>query len=84
MRERIHRVRAQFVEALKAAGVSRDFSFLQRQNGMFSFTGLTQEQAIELREKYSIYIVNSGRISVAGINDKNLPKLVEAFKALVG
>ena len=48
MRDRIHNVRHQFVSALSDAGVSRDFSFLIKQKGMFSFTGLTKEQAEEL------------------------------------
>ncbi len=80
MRERIHEVRDQFVRALEAAGVGRDFSFLKEQKGMFSFTGLTKEQAIGLRQNHSIYIVDSGRINVAGITSKNLPRLVEVLK----
>jgi aspartate/tyrosine/aromatic aminotransferase len=80
MRERIHEVRDQFVRALEAAGVGRDFSFLREQKGMFSFTGLTKEQAIGLRQNHSIYIVDSGRINVAGITSKNLPRLVEVLK----
>ena len=84
MRKRIHRVRDDFVAALAAAGVSRDFGFLKQQKGMFSFTGLDQEQAVALREKYSIYIVNDGRINVAGITSDNLPYLVQSLKLLLG
>lgn len=84
MRQRIASVRSQFVDALKAAGVSRDFSFLTRQKGMFSFTGLSKEQAVELRETRSIYIVDSGRINVAGITSANLDRLVSALKSLIG
>ncbi len=84
MRTRIHRVRNDFVSALAAANVSRDFGFLKQQKGMFSFTGLNQEQAKTLREKYSIYIVNDGRINVAGITSDNLPRLVQALKSLLG
>jgi aspartate/tyrosine/aromatic aminotransferase len=51
---------------------------------MFSFTGLTKEQAIALREDHSIYIVDSGRINVAGITSKNLPRLVEVLKGMLG
>ena len=47
---------------------------------MFSFTGLTKDQAVELREKHSIYIVDSGRINVAGITSSNLPRLVQVLK----
>ena len=84
MRSRIHEVRDQFVSALAAAGVSRDFSFLKEQMGMFSFTGLTKEQAIELRETHSIYIVDSGRINVAGITSANLSRLVSVLKGILG
>lgn len=82
MRERIANVRRQFVDALAAAGVSRDFSFLNEQKGMFSFTGLTKDQAIELREKHAIYIVDSGRINVAGITSKNIDRLVKTLAGL--
>ena len=84
MRTRIHEVRRQFVTALADAGVSRDFSFLKDQNGMFSFTGLTKEQAIALRTDHSIYIVDSGRINVAGITSDNLPRLVNVLKEILG
>ncbi len=84
MRERIHRVRRQFVDALAQAGVTRDFSFLTEQKGMFSFTGLTKEQAATLRAEHSIYIVDSGRINVAGITSQNLSRLVSVLKQILG
>lgn len=84
MRNRIHNVRHQFVSALSDAGVSRDFSFLINQKGMFSFTGLNKEQAHKLRSDYSIYIVDSGRINVAGLTSENLSRVAKAFKELLG
>lgn len=84
MRKRIHEVRYQFVTALADASVSRDFSFLINQKGMFSFTGLTKEQAIGLRNDHSIYIVDSGRINVAGITSHNLTRLVSVLKEILG
>lgn len=84
MRTRIHNVRQQFVDGLAAAGVSKDFSFLVDQKGMFSFTGLTKEQAIALRADHSIYIVDSGRINVAGITSHNLSRLVSVLKEILG
>lgn len=84
MRDRIAGVRQQFVDALAAAGVTRDFSFLNDQKGMFSFTGLTKAQAIELREKHAIYIVDSGRINVAGITSANIDRIVTTLKSLLG
>lgn len=83
MRERIASVRTQFVNALKTSGVDRDFSFLTKQKGMFSFTGLNKEQAIALRENHSVYVVDSGRINVAGITDSNIDRVVAAIKAVL-
>lgn len=79
MRDRIKSLRASLVEGLQARGIQRDFSFIQEQNGMFSFSGLTPEQVMALKEKHSIYIVGSGRINVAGINENNLVPLCDAI-----
>ena len=79
IRERIRRMRKLFVKTLKAKGVQRDFSFITKQNGMFSFSGLTKDQVNQLREKYSVYIVGSGRINVAGMTPKNMDRLCEAI-----
>jgi hypothetical protein len=73
MRGRIQDMRRRFVRGLAAAGVTRDFSFIQRQHGMFSFTGLTREQVHRLREDHGVYIVESGRVNIAGITEANLP-----------
>lgn len=66
MRERIQEMRVLFVNTLKEVGVDADFSFIERQNGMFSFSGLSKEQVARLKSELGIYIVGSGRISVAG------------------
>lgn len=84
MRERIHSMRHQLVDGLQARGLDRDFSFITRQNGMFSFSGLTDEQVQRLRENYSIYIVKGGRINVAGITDKALKPLCDAICEVLG
>ncbi|MHC5061489.1 MAG: amino acid aminotransferase [Planctomycetota bacterium] len=78
IRERIRQMRELFVKTLKEKGVQRDFSFITKQNGMFSFSGLTKDQVNQLREKYSVYIVGSGRINVAGMTPKNMDRLCEA------
>lgn len=83
MRERIHTMRTLFVEALKAKGVDRDFSFIQRQNGMFSFSGLNPEQVARLKEEFGIYIVGSGRINVAGMTRSNMEALCSAVAAVL-
>lgn len=79
MRTRIAEVRRQFVQALKNQGIATDFSFINRQKGMFSFSGLSDEQVAFLREKRSIYIVKGGRISVAGITSQNIDYLCRAL-----
>ncbi len=83
MRERIHGLRSKLVDTLASKGVDRDFSFITRQNGMFSFSGLTPDQVKELRESHSIYIVGSGRINLAGITSSNLDRLCEAIATVL-
>ncbi|HOV74228.1 MAG TPA: amino acid aminotransferase [Candidatus Hydrogenedentes bacterium] len=78
MCDRIRGMRALFVETLKAKGVDRDFSFITRQRGMFSFSGLTKDQVDALRERYGIYIVASGRINVAAMTPSNMEPLCSA------
>ena len=79
MRVRIARIRRLFVEKLKERGVTQDFSFIKEQKGMFSFSGLSKEQVAVLRELHSIYIVDSGRINVAGITERNIDTLSSAI-----
>ncbi|MBH9738759.1 amino acid aminotransferase [Vibrio navarrensis] len=79
MRDRIQEMRELFVATLKAEGVDADFSFIERQNGMFSFSGLNKEQVARLKEEFAIYIVGSGRISVAGMTKKNMGPLCKAL-----
>jgi aspartate/tyrosine/aromatic aminotransferase len=79
MRERINTMRHLFVETLNEKGVTRDFSFIANQRGMFSFSGLTPEHVKALREKHGVYIVGSGRISVAGMTEGNMDYLCAAI-----
>ncbi|OIN23506.1 amino acid aminotransferase [Vibrio barjaei] len=83
MRDRIQEMRELFVETLKAEGVDADFSFIERQNGMFSFSGLTKEQVNRLKEEFGIYIVGSGRISVAGMTKSNMGPLCKGIAAVL-
>ncbi len=83
MRQRIADLRRQFVETMKTAGEGHDFSFLLEQNGMFSFSGLSPMQVDQLKSKYSIYIVGSGRINVAGMNEKRMDWLCDAVAAVI-
>jgi aspartate/tyrosine/aromatic aminotransferase len=83
MRGRINGMRKLLVETLKAKGVPGDFSFIARQRGMFSFSGLKPDQVEALKKKYAIYIVGSGRINVAGITNDNVGRLCEAIAEVV-
>jgi aspartate/tyrosine/aromatic aminotransferase len=79
MRDRINTMRHLFVETLHEKGVTQDFSFIARQRGMFSFSGLTPEQVKALRERHAVYVVGSGRISVAGMTEGNMDYLCHAI-----
>lgn len=83
MRDRINGLRTTLVEKIAASGVDRDFSFLERQSGMFSFLGLSVEQVRRLREDFSIYTVDSARVNVASLNQGNLDYFVAGLKAVL-
>jgi aspartate aminotransferase len=83
MRERINVLHAMLVERIAAAGIERDFSFLERQSGMFSFLGLSVEQVRRLREEYSIYTVDSARVNIASFNQRNIDYFVDALKTVL-
>lgn len=72
MRARIKSMRALLASKLSERLPGRDFSYIVRQNGMFSYSRLTAPQAIALREKYAVYALDSGRICVAALNEKNI------------
>ncbi len=84
MRQRIHRMRQLFVKTLQEKGANQDFSFIAKQNGMFSFSGLTEPQVMSLRHDCGIYIVNSGRINVAGMTLDNMSRLCESIVKVLG
>lgn len=84
MRNRINGLRAQFVKQLQAIGVTQDFSFIEREKGMFSFLGVNVDQVQTLVNDYSIYLVNSSRINVAGINDDNIEYLARSLATVLG
>ncbi|WP_349656594.1 amino acid aminotransferase [Xanthomonas sp. 10-10] len=77
MRERIHSLRAGLVEKLATLG-SPEFEFIQRQAGMFSYSGLTRTQVDRLREEFAIYAVGTGRICVAALSQRNLDYVAQA------
>ena len=83
MRERIRNMRMAMVEQLAALGTSRDFSFVARQRGMFSYSGLTCEQVERLRNEFAIYAVGTGRICVAALNRNNLDAVTRAIAQVI-
>ncbi len=83
MRTRIQKMRMLFVQRLKARGITRDFSFIAQQTGMFSYSGLELEKVRRLRAEFGLYIVDSGRICVAALNENNLDYVTEAISKVL-
>lgn len=83
MRGRINGMRELFVKTMRDKAPEHDFSFITRQRGMFSFSGLTPLQVDQLRNNHSIYIVGSGRINVAGITEANMERLCDAIASVL-
>ncbi len=79
MRERIRSMRTLFVQRLAAKGIKRDFSFIERQRGMFSYSGLELPRVQRLRTEFGLYIVDSGRICVAALNEKNIDYVADSI-----
>ncbi|MBJ9975869.1 aspartate/tyrosine/aromatic aminotransferase [Pseudomonas sp. S75] len=82
MRQRILDMRHGLVEALATRLPGQDFQFLLRQRGMFSYTGFSAEQARRLRDEFGVYILDSGRVCMAGLRPDNLQRVAEAFAAV--
>ena len=83
MRNRIRAMREGLVQGLKDLGVAQDMSFVTRQKGMFSYSGLTEKQVDRLREEHGIYAVGTGRICIAALNNKNLPRVSQAIASVI-
>ena len=83
MRDRINGLRSLLVSKLEERNAPRDFSFIARERGMFSFLGISREQVVRLRERYHLYMVESSRINVAGINLKNVDRIADAVVAVL-
>jgi len=79
MRERIKAMRKALVEAIHKRVPGSDFSFVLKQRGMFSYSGLTKEQVARLRKEYSIYTIDTGRICVAALTTKNVDYVADAI-----
>ncbi len=88
MRDRIKSMRRKLVDGLAAQGITpengkRDMSFIADQVGMFSYSGLSKDQMVELREKYGVYGTDKGRICVAALNDNNIDYVCESIAKVI-
>jgi len=83
MRVRIKLMRQSLVDGLKAAGISQDMQFITKQIGMFSYSGLSKEQMIQLRTEFGVYGTDSGRMCVAALNLHNLPYVCQAIASVL-
>jgi aromatic-amino-acid transaminase len=79
MRVRIREMRHALVQKLKEKAPGHDFEFVVKQRGMFSYSGLTKEQVGRLRDEFSIYAIDTGRICVAALNSRNIDTIVDAI-----
>lgn len=83
MRDRIRAMRTGLVDKLKARNVAQDFSFIARQRGMFSYTGLTVAQVDRLKSEFGIYAVSTGRVCMAALNSRNIDYVADAIAAVL-
>ncbi len=83
MRVRIKAMRQKLVDGLKAAGVKQDMSFITQQIGMFSYSGLTKDQMVRLRNEFGVYGTDTGRMCVAALNSKNIDYVCAAIAKVV-
>ncbi len=83
MRDRIRAMRSGLVERLAGLGVDQDFSFVTRQRGMFSYTGLTSAQVDRMRDEFGIYAVGTGRICLAALNNNNIDYVAETIATVL-
>lgn len=82
LRDRIIEMREALTCGLQAKSIDRDFTFISKQKGIFSFTGLTKEQVIRMREEWAIYMIQNSRINIAGLNQHNLDYVIDAILAV--
>lgn len=84
MRERIRSMRTKVVEKIQSRVPQAHFGFVLRQRGMFSYSGLTKQQVQRLREEFSVYAIETGRICVAALNSKNIDYAADAIAKVIG
>ncbi|MBS6057511.1 MAG: aspartate/tyrosine/aromatic aminotransferase [Pantoea sp.] len=83
MRLRILEMRQSLVTVLSTALPGKNFDYLLKQRGMFSYTGLSAQQVDRLRDEFGVYLIHSGRMCLAGLNSRNVHQVAEAFAAVM-
>jgi aromatic-amino-acid transaminase len=83
MRTRIKAMRQKFVDGLKAAGVKQDMSFITTQIGMFSYSGLSKDQMVRLRDEFGVYGTDTGRMCMAALNSRNIDYVCECVAKVI-
>ena len=83
MRLRIKAMRQKLVDGLKAAGVQQDMSFITTQIGMFSYSGLSKDQMVRLRNEFGVYGTDTGRMCVAALNSKNIDYVCQSIAKVI-
>ena len=83
MRVRIKAMRQKLVDGLKAAGVKQEMGFITTQIGMFSYSGLTKDQMVRLRNEFGVYGTDTGRMCVAALNSKNIDYVCASIAKVV-
>ena len=84
MRERIREMRRQLVEKLRVRLPASDFDFVIRQRGMFSYSGLSKRAVDRLRDEFSVYAIDTGRVCVAALNSRNIDHVTGAIAKVMG
>ena len=83
MRDRIKKMRHALVAKLADRKVGRDFAFVERQKGMFSYSGLTEAQVARLAKDFGVYALSTGRICIAALNERNIDYVCDAIAAVL-
>lgn len=83
MRTRMQQLRQLLVSKMEEKGAQKDFSFVTKQKGMFSFLCISPEQVQQVRAEKSVYFVDSSRVNIAGISRNNVDALATALVSVL-
>ncbi|KAJ3026708.1 UNVERIFIED_CONTAM: Aspartate aminotransferase, cytoplasmic [Siphonaria sp. JEL0065] len=83
MADRITSMRSTLFNHLVELKTPGNWTHITSQIGMFSYTGLTVKQVAAIKSKFHVYMTDEGRISMAGLNEKNVKRFAEAVDWVV-